>query len=235
MTTAPWFPFYIGDYQADTMHLTRDQHGAYFLLMMAYYRRARALPDDNHYLAGIVKASGGEWRYLRPVMAEFFQIEDGLWRHKRIDAELAGQKAHREARSERGRANANKRWQNGTKSTLESMPHVMPPHDELGLQNFGGLIDQETNKINGPEMLLSQSQFDTPNGVSHRARRAREARKISPAQAWYEGAYLAAQSYTERHGLDRSDDRPPDGPLLDGGGDADSAPVANGGLARRPG
>lgn len=85
-----WMPLYIGDYLADTMHLTRDQHGAYVLLIMAYWRRGGALPDDDEQLAPIAKATLNEWRKaLRKVMAPFFQIAEGFWCHKRIDHELA--------------------------------------------------------------------------------------------------------------------------------------------------
>lgn len=127
MTAAPWFPFYIADYQADTMHLTRDQHGAYFLLMMAYYRRERGLPDDDTYLAGVAKATKHEWKRLRPVMAEFFTVKDGIWWHKRIETEIAQLETRKNFQRKAGKAGARSRWGNSTKSTPDPMAEAMAP------------------------------------------------------------------------------------------------------------
>lgn len=189
-----WFPLYIGDYQADTMHLTCEQHGAYFLLMLAYYRRGRALPDDDGFLAGVTKTTARQWTKLRPSLAEFFAIDAGMWRHKRIDAEIEQRQKLTMIRAKSGSSGARSRWQNSTKSTPDSManPSILPSH-------------------------TSHTQFDSPIGESHRARTRASPQKItSPAMAWYEGAYLAAQSYIERHRLDNGDDSPADGALLDG-------------------
>ena len=49
-----WFPFNVGDYVRDTMHLTTEQHGAYLLLMLAYWPRG-PLPDNDNALASIAK------------------------------------------------------------------------------------------------------------------------------------------------------------------------------------
>lgn len=84
-----WMPLYIADYLADTQHLTRDEHGAYLLLIMAYWRNGGPLPDDDKRMAAIVKATRKEWDELRQVLAEFFEIADGMWHQKRLDEELA--------------------------------------------------------------------------------------------------------------------------------------------------
>lgn len=105
-----WMPLHIGDYHADTTHLTRDQHGAYLLLLMAYWRRGSALPADDGRLAAIVKATPSEWRKLKPVMAEFFVEQDGGWHQKRADAELIKAKRLTEAKAEAGRKGAANKW-----------------------------------------------------------------------------------------------------------------------------
>lgn len=79
-----WMPLYVGDYLADTGHLTTTQHGAYLLLMMHYWRK-RELPDDDKQLAAIAKLQLRIWLDIKGTVQAFFH--DG-WRHKRIDAEL---------------------------------------------------------------------------------------------------------------------------------------------------
>jgi uncharacterized protein YdaU (DUF1376 family) len=83
-----WMPLYIGDYLADTMHLNTGEHGAYLLLIMSYWRSGTPLPDDDKSLAGICKATTRQWKEMKPALGAFFSVEDGVWRHKRIDAEL---------------------------------------------------------------------------------------------------------------------------------------------------
>lgn len=80
----PWMPLYVGDYLGDTGHLTTAQHGAYFLLMMHYWRKGE-LPDDDRQLSKITKLPFKTWCDYRPVLQNFFH---GGWRHKRIDIEL---------------------------------------------------------------------------------------------------------------------------------------------------
>jgi len=79
-----WMPLYVGDYLADTGHLTTTQHGAYLLLLMHYWRK-RELPDDDKQLAAIAKLPLRIWLDNKETIQAFFHMG---WRHKRLDAEL---------------------------------------------------------------------------------------------------------------------------------------------------
>ena len=65
----PWMPLYVGDYLGDTGHLTTTQHGAYFLLMMHYWRKGE-LPDDDRQLSKITKLPLRTWREYRPTLQD---------------------------------------------------------------------------------------------------------------------------------------------------------------------
>jgi uncharacterized protein YdaU (DUF1376 family) len=84
----PWMPFWVGDYLADTGHLTTTQHGAYILLILHYWRKG-GLPDDDAQLAKITRLPRKAWiETIRPIIEPLFH--DG-WQHKRVDHELAKQ------------------------------------------------------------------------------------------------------------------------------------------------
>lgn len=115
-----FMPLWIGDYLADTMRLTRDQHGGYLLLIMDYWRHAQALPDDDLSLAAVTKSTPEEWKKLRPVLAKFFTIEGGVWKHGRIEDELKKAQESYNSKVERAKAGAAKRWANhGPKQTVK--------------------------------------------------------------------------------------------------------------------
>jgi uncharacterized protein YdaU (DUF1376 family) len=111
MTDKPdvWMPLVIGDYRKDTGRLTRDLHGGYLLLIMEYWVNG-PIPDDDEDLAAIVLATPREWAAIRPKLVRFFHVENGVWRHKRIDQELERWSAKKRVYANRAAAAAEKRW-----------------------------------------------------------------------------------------------------------------------------
>lgn len=89
MAALPYMPLYVADYLADAAHLTALEHGAYLLLIMNYWQRGGALPDDDVRLARIARMGPREWSRIRGTISEFFDIAGGAWSHSRIDSELA--------------------------------------------------------------------------------------------------------------------------------------------------
>lgn len=83
-----WMPLYWGDYLRDTGHLSAAEHGAYLLLIGHYWTTGKRLPDNDTMLARVARMTAKEWKAARPIIAPFFKIEDGLWGHGRIDAEM---------------------------------------------------------------------------------------------------------------------------------------------------
>ncbi|CAB4202795.1 Protein of unknown function DUF1376 [uncultured Caudovirales phage] len=123
-TDSKWMPLYIADYLADTSHLNRSQHGSYLLLLMAYWRRGGPLPDDDAVLAQIAKCTPKQWENDKPIIADFFKSNSGLWSQDKADRELSKAAANVKARSEAGVKGATGRWQTHGKRISEPMANV---------------------------------------------------------------------------------------------------------------
>ena len=96
-----WMPLYIGDYMADTIGLTHAQHGAYFLSMMAYWKKGESLTSGE-----LREICGREINRV----CQYFTWEGTRWHHKRIDRELAKARAIFNSMSVRGQKGAAARW-----------------------------------------------------------------------------------------------------------------------------
>lgn len=98
-------PFYPGDYLRDTIGLTLAQHGAYLLVILAYWSNKGPITESDA-RAAMRDALQSDCDRI----ASFFKIESGKWHHKRIDAELRQAKKNRISRT-RAATIANKaRW-----------------------------------------------------------------------------------------------------------------------------
>jgi len=98
-----WFPFYIGDYRAETQALTHEERGIYLDLICAYCHRQIPLPDDDTQLARLAGLSLRKWRKARVTIEPIFTIEHGAWTLPRLDAQISRSLEIREKRRKAGR------------------------------------------------------------------------------------------------------------------------------------
>jgi uncharacterized protein YdaU (DUF1376 family) len=116
-----WMPLFIGDYLAETSRLTTEQHGAYMLLIMDYWRNGPP-PDDPQVLAQIARLTLDAWSNAQAMLKHIFSIEDGVWRHKRIDAELLAAKENHGKAQVKAKAAADARWGKSAKNAPSNAP-----------------------------------------------------------------------------------------------------------------
>lgn len=117
-----WMPFYVADYLRKTMHLTRDQHGGYLLLLMACWNQGGRLPNDDRQLAGIAKASMAEWRKLAPVLRPFFEVEGDCLIQGRVIEEREKAARLSEARRQAGAQGGRPRKQGAEETESKQEP-----------------------------------------------------------------------------------------------------------------
>lgn len=144
----PWMPLYVADYLADTGHLSTEEHGAYLLLIMHYWRTG-GLPTDDLSLALITRLPAKRWLAARPKLEAFF--DDG-WKHGRIEQEMvnAGDKHNRrsEAGKRGGKASARSRQKGSNASSNASSK------DEAGLNHLSQPPYSEAKASGGGPPIL---------------------------------------------------------------------------------
>jgi uncharacterized protein YdaU (DUF1376 family) len=83
-----WFKFYVGDFNRDTSRLSLVEKGAYLALISSYYSEEKPLPKDPDSLYRIAGAQTPDERKAVRAVLRYFDLVDGEYRHKRIDAEI---------------------------------------------------------------------------------------------------------------------------------------------------
>lgn len=109
-----WYPHYIDDFDADTLHLSLAEDGAYSRLLRWYYKHERTLPNDDQALAAICRIGLEEWRGMADKIKAMFVTRDtrsapaSVLAHKRCDKVIVAQTKKRKdwrARQEKQRKN----------------------------------------------------------------------------------------------------------------------------------
>lgn len=99
-----YFEHHIGDYDADTAHLSWAEDMAYTRLIRLYYRRESAIPAAVPDACRLIRASSREQREaVELVLNEFFELADDGWHQRRCDHELAKYQARVERNREVGK------------------------------------------------------------------------------------------------------------------------------------
>ncbi len=104
MAALPYMQLYVADYLADTQHLTTEEHGAYMLLIFSYWQTGKPLKIDR--LQTLSRTFNERWPSVKDTLSEFFIERDGVWIHKRIEAELEKVLSKSVKASDAGKASA---------------------------------------------------------------------------------------------------------------------------------
>lgn len=150
MKTDAWMPVYIGDYLGDTQRLTTEQHGAYLLMLMDYWRNGPP-PADDAVLCSINRLKLARFRKHKTTLFAFFKIVGGKLVHPRVDAEIRKAKQNQERRSAKASKAADARWHgqkgdapsNAPSNATSNAPECPPPSPSFSYEKAGDAARNE--------------------------------------------------------------------------------------------
>lgn len=150
-----WMPFYVGDYLAATTRLTTEQHGAYVLLLLDYWKNGPP-PNNDIVLAQIARLSPSAWRKAKTALIGFFDIVENQLIQKRVERERKRAANVTEERSKAGKEGAAKRWGSAKQN------------DGKTIANANGLPKANGQQNDRPSQshTCSNEQVISPNGDS---------------------------------------------------------------------
>lgn len=125
----PWMPFYVTDFQLDTLDLKVDEVGVYFTLICLAWRRGDGgVTSDQDVLKRTLQRLIADFhghtfnRIVPKLLDRYFVLYDGIWYQKRVVNEL--QKADK--LSAKQSQTANKRWHSSNKNKDLDYATAMP-------------------------------------------------------------------------------------------------------------
>ena len=85
-----YYEHHIGDYDANTAHLSWAEDMAYTRLMRLYYRKEAPIPASVNDACRLVRAlSKDQKQAVESVLSEFFELRDDGWHQARCDSEIS--------------------------------------------------------------------------------------------------------------------------------------------------
>lgn len=105
MSTHPYIPLYVDDYDAATSHLTVEEDGVYSRLIRLCWRTPGcSLPNEPAWIARKIRVSADDFdRIVKPVLEEFFKVQRGRLVQKRLKAEYDSITRKKTARANAGK------------------------------------------------------------------------------------------------------------------------------------
>ena len=132
-----YFQFHIGDYRADTAHLSNDEDLTYRRLLEMYYDTEKPILLDIQSVARRLRCNSTD---IKTVLEDFFILQNDGWHHNRCNNEIEYYRQQLTTASKAGKASALKRALNknptGVERTLnDGSTDVQPTNNHKPITN----------------------------------------------------------------------------------------------------
>ena len=186
----PWMPLYVGDFIADTMHLSATETGIYIRLIMHCWMHEGRIPTDDGQLARISHCDSRLWRqYKTKVLGFFCAVDASTMQHRRVSTELLRCEEISNKRKASAKQMLSKRQANAEQLLTQSQSQSQRKKESNGIIN---LKDKEAFSAypESPRFKSWKTYFvDTSNKqmVKELTQRELEGRPFIFAAAWPPG------------------------------------------------
>ena len=137
-----WFPFYIGDFLADTARLSTEEIGALLLLRLDYFRNGPP-PNDERILRQTTRLDLNAWSSAWKMLKVFFESgSDGNFHNEKWDAEIVEIAEKRLLAKSKAKNAANARWEKSASRKASGSSQAL--HDSCQSQSHSHLEIENT-------------------------------------------------------------------------------------------
>ena len=125
MSAPPYMQLYVGDYLADTIHLTTLEHGAYLLILMGLWRSGGAISSDDATLARFARLAPANWVKVKGRVLSLLTIENGMVSQRRLTAELQKYATVLDKKREAGKSSARAKSLKNNEAESTPVEHLL--------------------------------------------------------------------------------------------------------------
>jgi len=178
-----WMPIMIGDYLAETQHLSAEQCGAY-LNLKAHYWKSGFLPLDLEVTRRISRVEKDAWPHAWATLAHFFSRSEAGFKRAVWDSEKEKAEELRASKHEKAKRAAAKRWERDTADAKDTAPDHAPDPAPANASGSAQAL---------PGLCPLPSPSPSPSKQSQKPSRA--AREGDPRHGLFRGAVEAYAAF----------------------------------------
>lgn len=184
MAEYPSLPFWTDAYISDTQHLTNEEHGVYLRLLMFAWRTPECcLPDNDRRLAIMVGVTVGKWAKLKPTVMDFWDLDGGVWRQKKLTKVRAYANKLREQKRVAGKASSSAKSRKNKNTQPTSEPTAGVTADPTAGQQTKSITKVKKEEGKPSSQKNRQSRIAEGAVISESQRSAANKRRLSQAEA----------------------------------------------------